>query len=325
MNDMLENRFNTPVVLKNIIDNECTERIYRQVIEKINLDSNGYLFENYIYKLGSVEFKYLYNRMCTKSVLKHKNQVSIVDIFNAFEALNIGYKGRKWREESIYSTIYQVVETDVRENKGGHFLHRYLLRLSENEFTDLLNKIYPIYNGEWIRNWVGDLRYQEEIIEFLDFRRDNPHIMMNYQFYIHCHFSVLNMGYDFRVREFYSRSNVPLQEQIMIESNKDKTKLQVKLKIDGIIKYCKKINIDYIPIITNEVRDCVVCLESIGIPDVVTLNCNHEFCGKCVARVCKGAIMRKCEIPCPYCRTYITGFIIRENMVLVKMIKTIVS
>ncbi len=61
--------------------------------------------------------------------------------------------------------------------------------------------------------------------------------------------------------------------------------------------------------------DCNICYEKTKNRNMVTLNCNHKFCGQCVSQTLKKC--NKFKLPnCAFCRTKIDCILVNDNKVM---------
>jgi hypothetical protein len=52
----------------------------------------------------------------------------------------------------------------------------------------------------------------------------------------------------------------------------------------------------------NKKKECPICLEEVKTINILTTNCNHEFCGECIMKKLE-TDLSKCAPNCPMCRT----------------------
>ena len=69
----------------------------------------------------------------------------------------------------------------------------------------------------------------------------------------------------------------------------------------GNKKYKMNIIYDHNPEVVADISECAICYDPKMINDLVTLNCNHMFCGTCVVGIIKNN--NKVIVPsCALCR-----------------------
>lgn len=59
---------------------------------------------------------------------------------------------------------------------------------------------------------------------------------------------------------------------------------------------------------TEEEHECAICYDSIKCVELVTLNCKHEFCGKCVKEQINGVSPK-----CAFCRETMTSIVTKQD------------
>lgn len=59
-------------------------------------------------------------------------------------------------------------------------------------------------------------------------------------------------------------------------------------------------------------EDCAICYESIKCMDLVKLNCEHKFCGSCIAGSLKAHNNMYCGPSCALCRTQMVSFSVKN-------------
>ena len=298
-----------------------TERLFVEAIDKIELNPLGYLLEAFIFSLTTPYLKFLYKRMCEKTM--KKKEVRVYDeIFDAFKALDLGYPGRRERRTRIYSGAYRAVVTDVATLQHGHHLQTYLRCLSEPETVELYDKAYG--DGG---NWIGR---NTELRERSDYGRTIRMFPTFRHYYIHCHFAEMNLGYDFSVIGFYANTLDRLRPivavpEVTIYLNKESSVLKMDMMANGHSRYNKCMNLKQTPVETEFDVDCAVCMETKSVKKHVVFNCKHDFCGSCVGRIMGGALRNSKDALCPLCRSTVTNLDYKETDVLVEMREIIIT
>lgn len=74
---------------------------------------------------------------------------------------------------------------------------------------------------------------------------------------------------------------------------KNKEKWNIRLLFDDIVR-------------NDESKDCGICLESVSNNSIVTYNCKHEFCNKCVRKYLDCCSKMGSHPICAFCRTNIS-------------------
>lgn len=70
-------------------------------------------------------------------------------------------------------------------------------------------------------------------------------------------------------------------------------------------------------------EDCNICFEKTQFRNMITLNCNHKFCGDCVSQTFKKC--NELKLPnCAMCRAKTNWFLVNDNKVLQKLKENIV-
>jgi len=302
------------------------EDLFEGGLAKIERDPLGYSLEQYVQFLTVPSLKLLYKRMCAKT-LKKKEEGTYDEIFEAFRGLNLGYLGRRERRVRLYSGAFSAVEADVATNRHGHHLQAYLRHLNMDQVTELANRIVGNGGEGWMAaehlNWVGSFTESRERQAYTESRPH--HNLLWQQFYVHCHFSEMNLGYNFTVHQ-YVNVNLPMLAPITTLVNKQRTKIQVDRNVNGVRQYSKSMYIEKVAKEGGvEPIDCAVCIDPMESCQFVKFNCNHEFCGGCVGRVIGGAVKRSFAVLCPMCRSPVTKLTYAKDEVLVGMRETIVA
>ena len=66
-------------------------------------------------------------------------------------------------------------------------------------------------------------------------------------------------------------------------------------------------------------EECSICYNTYTKKQAVTLNCNHEFCGKCTETLTRTSVNTKCK--CPMCRAPVTDMTTRAVTLTKKILK----
>jgi hypothetical protein len=59
--------------------------------------------------------------------------------------------------------------------------------------------------------------------------------------------------------------------------------------------------------------DCAICLEEAILADMVTINCGHQFCGKCIATTLKTHINEHAGPSCALCRDLMSSIVVKKK------------
>jgi hypothetical protein len=70
-----------------------------------------------------------------------------------------------------------------------------------------------------------------------------------------------------------------------------------------------QIKINEFPV-SEEDKNCCVCMELKETSQICNLNCNHKFCGQCISTHIKRNIQEPC---CPLCRNNITNISVQND------------
>jgi len=298
-----------------------TERLFVEAIDKIQQNPLGYLLEAYIFSLTTPYLKFLYKRMCEKTMQK-KELIVYEELFDAFKALYVGYPGRRDRRTRIYFGAYNAVVRDVATLQHGHHLQAYLRSLSDPETIELFDKAY----GDGV-NWIGSNTELRERSDYGRLIRIFPNIR---HYYIHCHFAEMNLGYDFSIRDFNEnapdrRRAIVTVPEVTIYLNKERSMLKMDMMANGHSRYNKWMYLKHTPVDTDLDVDCAVCMETKSVKKHVAFNCKHDFCGACVGQIIGGALRNSKDVLCPLCRSTVTNLDYKETDVLVEMREIILA
>jgi hypothetical protein len=70
-----------------------------------------------------------------------------------------------------------------------------------------------------------------------------------------------------------------------------------------------QININKFPI-SEEDKNCCICMEFKETSQICNVNCNHKFCGQCISTYIRRNIQEPC---CPLCRNNITNISVQND------------
>lgn len=59
--------------------------------------------------------------------------------------------------------------------------------------------------------------------------------------------------------------------------------------------------------------DCAICLEEAILADMVTINCGHQFCGKCIATTLKTHRNEHAGPSCALCRALMSSIVVKKQ------------
>ena len=172
------------------------DRMYMEMVIKLEDDPQGYKFEKFIESLTGAYLKIVYKMMCKKT-MKKKEVVVYEDIYEEFRVLNPIYPGKNQRRVRSYENAYRATQQDVATGQNGKFLQNHLRSLSIEERRELSNKVSDHIG------WIGNVAYD---VVFMDLT-DNPRIRSREiidgpSIRIHCHFAEMGLGYNFSIIDF---------------------------------------------------------------------------------------------------------------------------
>lgn len=295
-----------------------SEQLYRECLVHLQNQLRGYLFERFVFSLPASNLKILYKRVCGKTMKKKEASV-YEEIFNTFAALNIGYVGKRNRSELLYATAYQAVLNDVARNRHGYHFQKFLRQLSDFQFKELLEKL-NLMDG----NWIGRITNNRELAVFIECQRVIK-IMNIQQFYIHCHFTDLNIGYNFSALDFYNnlpQNNKPFNLASLINNNSE---ILMTRNVGGNAVYMKSITIEKVLVEDESEMDCAVCYEACSVRKYVKTGCNHDFCGPCFGTIVGKNLELSKDTLCPMCRTSVNRLTYCDEEILKKVRDNIVA
>jgi len=295
------------------------EQLYTECLDYLQRDLHGYLFEKFVFSLLVKNLKILYKRACGK-MMKTKREGSVYeDIFNSFAGLNIGYVGKRIRSEFLYATAYRAVQNDVARNRHGYHFQKFLRQLRGFQFNELLEKL-NLRDG----NWIGRITNNRELAVFIECQRVIK-IMNIQQFYIHCHFSDMDIGYNFSALDFYNnlpQNNKPFNEAFISNSNSE---ILITRKVQGNTVFIKSITLDKVTEEGEPEMDCAVCYDSHSVRKFVKTGCNHDFCGPCFGTIVRKNLELSKDTLCPMCRTSVNSLTYCDEEILEKVREKIVA
>lgn len=296
------------------------DRMYMEMVIKLEDDPLGYKFETFIESLTGAYLKIVYKMMCKKT-MKKKEAVVYDDIYAEFKVLNPIYPGKYTRRVRLYENAYRATQQDVATGQNGHYLQNHLGSLSVEERRELCRKI----SGD---NWIGRTVYNVVFMDVAVNRIRLRDIIDNVSLHIHCHFAEMGLGYSFNIMEFAQRAPVRdhhRQQRVTAILDKRDRFLKMEKMRDNHVVFSKTVMLEK-KWLTREVnKDCAVCLETKCDAQHVSFNCNHEFCGSCVGHMVKGAMKGSRDIVCPLCRTSVSKIVFVEKEILVEMREMIVA
>jgi hypothetical protein len=82
---------------------------------------------------------------------------------------------------------------------------------------------------------------------------------------------------------------------------------------DSIYIICKNIEI------SEEQKNCCVCIETLEKDEICRFNCGHTLCGNCINNIMKTQL----NISCPLCRTNITNIIVQKKTIQENLLETL--
>lgn len=292
------------------------DRLYMEMVIKLEDDPLGYKFENFIESLTGAYLKIVYKMMCKKT-MKKKEVVVYEEIYEAFRVLNPVYPGKHIRRVRSYENAYRATQQDVATGQNGRLLQDHLLSLSREERRELCIKVSADGN-----DWIGRMTYNTVFMDVAVNRIRLREIMDNASIYIHSHFSEMGLGYIFNIVEFAQHN--PRHRIITILDNRDRFLKMDKMR-DNQVVYSKTVMLER-KWLTREVhKDCAICMETKCDKHHVNFNCNHDFCGSCVGHMMSGAMKASRDIVCPLCRTSVNKIVYVEKRILKEMREIIVA
>lgn len=292
------------------------DRMYMEMVIKLEDDPLGYTFENFIESLTGAYLKIVYKMMCKKT-MKKKEVVVYDEIYAEFKVLNPVYPGKYTRRVRSYENAYRATQQDVATGQNGHYLQNHLRSLSNEERRELCRKI----SGD---NWIGSNVYNVVFMDVAENRIRLRDIIDNVSLHIHCHFAEMGLGYNFNIVEFAQHSPVR-NPQITAILDKHVRFLKMDKMRDRNVVFSNTIMLEK-KWLTREVhKDCAVCMETKCDAQHVSFNCNHEFCGSCVGHMMAGAVKGSRDIVCPLCRSSVSKIVYVEKEILVEMREIIVA
>jgi len=295
-----------------------SEQLYTECLTHLQSDLHGYLLEKFVFSLLANKLKILYKKVCGKT-MKTKEASVYEEIFNTFVAMNIGYLGKRIRSEFLYSTAYQAVLNDVARNRHGYHFQKFLRQLSGFQFNELLGKLH-LGDG----NWIGVITNNRELAVFIECHRVIK-IMNIQQFYIHCHFTDLDIGYNFSALDFYNnlpQNNKPFNLASLINNHSE---IRMSRNVGGNTVYIKSITLDKILVEDESEMDCAVCYDSHSVRKFVKTGCNHDFCGPCFGTIIGKNLELSKDTLCPMCRSSVNRLSYCDEEILEKVREKIVA
>lgn len=296
------------------------EQLYTECLGYLQSDLHGYLFEKFVFSLLVINLKMLYKKVCGKTMKTKRDGSVYEDIFNGFVALNIGYVGKRVRSEFLYATAYRAVQNDVARNRHGYHFQKFLLQLNVFQSKELLEKVNRLRGG----NWVGRIAEEREMVAFCEYRRSHR-LMTTEHFFVHCHFSDMDIDYNFSIRDYcsnLSQNNKPFNEAFISNSNSE---ILMTRKVQGNTVYMKNITLAKVEVEEESEMDCAVCYDSCSVQQFVKTGCNHDFCGPCFGTIVGKSLENKTDTLCPMCRTSVNHLTYCGNNILEKMREKIVA
>jgi hypothetical protein len=295
------------------------DRLYMEMVIKLEDDPLGYKFENFIESLTGPYLKIVYKMMCKKTM--KKKEVSVYEeIFEAFRVLNPVYPGKIARRVRSYENAYRATQQDVATGQNGRGLQTHLLSLSIYERRELAIKVSGDHN-----DWIGCFTYNQVFTDAAVNRIRLNGRIENTSLHIHCHFSEMGLGYHFSIVEFVQHAPVRNQYHITTLLDTRYRFLKMDKMRDNRVVFSKTVTLEK-KWLTREVhKDCAVCMETKCDAQHVSFNCNHEFCGSCVGHMMEGAMKGSRDIVCPLCRTSVSKIVYVEKKMLAEMRELIVA
>lgn len=295
------------------------DRLYMEMVIKLEDDPLGYKFENFIESLTGAYLKIVYKMMCKKT-MKKKEVVVYEEIFEAFRVLNPVYPGKHIRRVRSYENAYRATQQDVATGQNGRLLQNHLLSLSIEERRELCIKVSEDGN-----DWIGRITYNTVFMDVAVNRIRLREIIDNVSLYIHCHFSEMGLGYIFNIVEFVQHAPVRNQHHITTILDARDRFLKMDKMRDNHVVFSKTVMLEK-KWLTREVhKDCAICMETKCDAQHVSFNCNHEFCGSCVGHMMEGAMKGSRDIVCPLCRSSVSKIVYVEKEILAEMREMIVA
>ena len=84
------------------------------------------------------------------------------------------------------------------------------------------------------------------------------------------------------------------------------------LPFNSANKYCISTILAPKPCLPKE-EDCPICYESLNTNELITLNCNHQFCSSCIQNILQKQPHKTCSPSCAMCRETITSMTVNNN------------
>jgi len=295
------------------------DRMYMEVVIKLEDDPQGYKFENFIESLTAPYLKIVYKMLCKKT-MKKKEVVVYEDIYEEFRVLNPIYPGKNRRRVRSYENAYRATQQDVATGQNGRLLQTHLLSLSIYERRELAIKVSGDHN-----DWIGRITYNQVFTDAAVNRIRLNGLIENTSLHIHCHFTEMGLGYIFNIVEFIQHAPVRNRHRVTtILDNRDRFLKMDKYR-DNHVVFSKTVMLEK-KWLTREVhKDCAICMETKCDKHHVSFNCNHDFCGSCVGHMMSGAMKASRDIVCPLCRTSVSKIIYVEKGILKEMREIIVA
>jgi hypothetical protein len=294
------------------------EQLYTVCLGHLQNDLHGYLFEKYVFSLLVRDLKILYKKVCGKMMRTKKEGSVYEDIFNTFAALNIGYVGKRYRSEYLYSTAYRAIQNDVARNRHGYHFQKFLLQLSVFQLKELFEKV-----NRGVGNWVGRATSDREMVGFGEYRRSHR-LMTTEHFFIHCHFAEIDIGYNFSMQDYCAnlpQNNKPFNEAFISNGNSE---ILMTRKVQGNTVFMKSISLEKVDVEGESEMDCAVCYDSCSVQQFVKTGCSHDFCGPCFGTIIGKSLENRTDTLCPMCRTSVRSLTYCHEDILEKMREKIV-
>jgi len=296
---------------------KISDMLNLQAVDHILTEPLGYKFETFVYGLTTPYLKILYKRICEKT-MKKKEMSVYEEIFDKYKEKNLGYEGPMKRRIRIYSDGFRAATTDVTNRGHGRILQTYLLNLQPLELAELIGRIGCREGAVWIGRLTSNTqrRDMEQLIQFTDMTTDH--------YYIHCHFSEINIGYRFLMYPFYiftSRQKTHLHPLTILQDG-----MSLKMT-NNQSNFSKSVDLELLSTTVKDLTttDCAICMDSKSVCQNVMFNCSHEFCGDCVGKHIGSAMKSGRDVVCPMCRASVTKIVYKSVEILGEMKNTIVA